>query len=138
MKVRLTVFIALAGLVFAACAGQSSAAVLNGSIEYSKSGGIAGIDESMTIDRKGRGKIARKSFRLTSNQGRSLAAAIRRADLAHVRSPKGGSCCDFFEYSIRYRGHRVTWDENNSDQLPERVLELQSMLAELYERYAAR
>jgi hypothetical protein len=134
--VRLTVLFALAGFLFAACAGQSSAAVLGGSIQYSKSGGIAGIEESMKIDREVRGKIARKAFRLGSREGKSLATAIRRADLANVRSPKGGNCCDFFQYEIRYRGRTITWDETTQDQLPRRVRELQDLLAELYERYA--
>ena len=37
-------------LMLVSGAGRSSAAVLGGTIEYSKSGGIAGIDESMKID----------------------------------------------------------------------------------------
>ena len=133
---RLTLFIALAGFLFAACAGQSSAAVLGGSIEYSKSGGIAGIEESMKIDRDGRGRIERKRFRLSAREGKRLAAAIRRADLAHTRSPKADSCCDFFQYEIRYRGRTLSWDENSEDQLPSRVRDLRAMLAELYERHA--
>ena len=66
----------------------------------------------------------------------SLAAAVRRADLANVRSPKGGSCCDFFAYEIRYRGHTVRWDEGNHRSLPRRVRELGAMLGEFYERYS--
>ena len=115
--VRLTVLIGLAGFLFAACAGQSSAAVLGGSIQYSKSGGIAGIEESMKIDRDGKGLIERKRFRLSARQAKSLAAAIRRADLERAKSPKGGSCCDFFQYEIRYRGRTVSWDENSEDEL---------------------
>jgi hypothetical protein len=133
MRVRATVFVAL---VFAACAGQSSAAELAGSIEYTKSGGIAGIEESMKIDRNARGRIGAKRFTLPARDARALADAIRRADLTRVKSPKGSSCCDFFEYTISYRGHRVTWDENQEDQLPRRVRDLQERLAELYERYA--
>jgi hypothetical protein len=111
--------------------------VLRGSISYSKSGGIAGIEESMKIDRNARGKIARRAFRLPSREGKRLAAAIRRADLADVKSPKEPTCCDFFQYEIRYRGHTVTWDEGNEDLLPRRVRELQAMLTEFYERYAS-
>ena len=128
------VFAALAGFVFAACAGQSSAAVLGGSIEYTKSGGIAGVEESMKIDRNARGRIGAKRFTLPARDGRALATAVRRADLARVKSPKG-TCCDFFQYEVRYRGHRVTWDEGNVDALPRRMRELHQRLATLYERY---
>jgi hypothetical protein len=134
--VRPTVLIALAAVLFAACAGQSSAAVLGGSIEYSKSGGFAGIEESMKIDREARGRIERKRFRLGAREGKRLAAAIRRADRARTRSPKAGSCCDFFQYEIRYRGRTIRWDENTQDELPARVRDLQALLAELYERHA--
>lgn len=133
---RPVVLIALAGLVFAVGPRQSSAAsVLGGTVEYSKSGGIAGISESMRIDRNGRGTIGRVSFKLPSRTARSLASALRRADLARVKSPKRAGCCDMFEYAIGYRGQRVRWDDGSSEQIPERVLELQSRLAELYERY---
>ena len=136
MRVWLPVILALSLLGFAIAPVGSSAAVLRGSIQYSKTGGIAGIEESMKIDRDARGKIARRTFRLSSREGKRLAAAIRRADLADVKSPKGRNCCDFFQYEIRYRGHTVTWDDGNEDQIPRRVRELQAMLGEFYERYA--
>ena len=136
MRVWYPVLIALSLVGFAVAPVGSSAAVLGGSIQYSKSGGFAGIEESMKIDRDGRGKIARRSFRLSGREGRGLAAAIRRADLADVRSPKGASCCDFFSYEIRYRGRTVSWDEGNDRLVPRRVRELRAMLGELYERYS--
>lgn len=127
---------AVAGIVFAACAGQSSAAALGGSIQYTKSGGIAGIEESMKIGRDHRGRIGAKTFKLTAAEARRLAGAVQRADLTRVKSPKGGGCCDFFAYEIRYRAHRVAWDETTEDRLPKRVRELSGLLGELYERYA--
>ena len=136
MRVWLPALLALSLLGFAIAPVGSSAALLGGSIQYSKSGGIAGIEESMKIDRNGRGKIARRTFRLSSREGRSLAAAIRRADLSKARSPKEPSCCDFFAYEIRYRGHSVRWDEGNERQVPRRVRDLQAMLGEFYARYA--
>jgi hypothetical protein len=136
MRVWYPLLIALSLVGFAIAPVGSSAAVLRGSIEYSKSGGIAGIEEAMKIDREGRGKIARRTFRLSSRERRSLAAALRRADLASVRSPKGGGCCDFFAYEIRYRGHTVSWDESSDRLVGRRVRELQAMLGELYARYA--
>ena len=136
MRVWFPLILALSLLGFAIAPVGSSAAVLGGSIQYSKAGGIAGIEEAMKIDREGRGKIARSTFRLSNREGRSLAVAIRRADLAHVRSPKGGNCCDFFAYEIRYRGHTVSWDESTERRIPRRVRELQDMLGEFYARYS--
>ena len=49
----------------------------SGDREYAKSGGIAGIDESMKIGRDGRGKIEQRSFRLTA--GRALRSSRRRS-----------------------------------------------------------
>ena len=135
MKVRLIVALAVALFALVTGGQPASAAVLGGTIEYSKSGGIAGIDESMRIDRDGHGKIEKRTFRLTAREGSRLAAAIRRADVAHTRSPKSAGCCDFFFYSIRYRGHVVRWDDS-ARALPDRISDLQTMLARLYTRYA--
>ena len=136
MRVWLPVLLALSLLGFAIAPVGSSAAALRGSIQYSKTGGIAGVEESMKIDREGRGKIARRAFKLPRREGRRLATAIRRADLADVKSPKEPTCCDFFAYAIRYRGHTVSWDEGNDGSLPRRVRELGAMLGEFYERYS--
>ena len=136
MRVWLPFILALSLVGFAVAPIGSSAAVLRGSISYSKSGGIAGIEESMKIDRNARGKIARRTFKLPRREGRRLATAIRRADLADVKSPKEPTCCDFFSYEIRYRGHTVTFDDGNADQVPRGVRELQELLAALYETYA--
>jgi hypothetical protein len=134
MKVRETVCFALALLTLAATGTPASAAVLGGTIRYSKSGGIAGISEAMKIAPDGRGKIAERSFRLTAAEGSKLAAAIRRADLAHTKSPRAAGCCDLFYYSIRYRGHEVEWDDS-SRNVPSRISDLHSMLSRLYRKH---
>jgi hypothetical protein len=135
MKVRPTIWFALALLMLAIGGPAASAAVLGGTIQYSKAGGIAGISESMKISPDGRGKIENRTFRLTATGGTKLAAAIRRADLAHTKSPKGARCCDAFFYSIRYRGHKVEWDDT-ARNLPDRISDLSTMLSRLYRRYA--
>jgi hypothetical protein len=126
--------LALALLLLTAGCGQASAASLGGTVQYAKSGGIAGISESMRISSDGRGKIEARSFRLTATEVSKLATALRRADLAHTKSPKGAGCCDVFFYSIRYRGHEVKWDDS-SRSLPRRIADLHSMLSRLYEKY---
>ena len=137
MRVWLPVLIALSLLGFAIAPVGSSAAVLRGSIEYSKSGGIAGIEESMKIDRDGRGKIARsdvpalRAARAAAWPPRSAAPTSRTC--AARRAPAAATSS---QYEIRYRGHTVTWDDGNEDQVPRRVRELQAMLGEFYERYS--
>jgi hypothetical protein len=125
----------LALLLLTAGCGQASAAGLGGTVQYAKSGGIAGISESMKIESDGRGKIEARDFRLTATERSKLATALRRADLAHTKSPKGAGCCDLFYYSIRYRGHAVEWDDT-SPGLPRRIADLHSLLSRLYEKYA--
>jgi hypothetical protein len=126
--------VALAFLLLTAGCGQASAAGLGGTVQYSRSGGIAGISEAMKIGPDGRGKIAKRSFRLTATEGKRLATALRKADLAHTKSPKGGGCCDLLSYSIRYRGHQVRWDDA-SPSMPSRISDLYSRLSRLYEKY---
>jgi hypothetical protein len=135
MKVSIRLSVALALLLLTTGCGQASAAGLGGTVKYARSGGIAGISESMTIASDGRGRIEKRSFRLTASEGTKLAAVLRKADLAHVKSPKGARCCDVFYYSIRHRGHEVTWDDS-SRNLPRRVSDLAAMLSRLYEKYA--
>lgn len=135
MKVHPALCLALALLILTTGCGQASAAGLGGTVQYSKSGGIAGISESMKIGSDGRGTIEKRSFRLTKTEGSKLATAIRKADLAHAKSPKATGCCDLLYYSIRYRGHEVQWDDASRD-VPSRVSDLYSMLARIYRRYA--
>jgi hypothetical protein len=133
MKVQIGLFVALSLTVLTAGCGQASAAGLGGTVQYAKSGGIAGVQESMRIGSDGRGKILKRSFRLTAKERSKLAAAVHRADLAHAKSPKSAGCCDLFYYAIRYRGHAFEWDDTAS--VPSRIADLATMLSRLYEKY---
>jgi hypothetical protein len=135
MRWHVRLCLVLAMLLLTAWCGQASAAGLGGTVQYAKSGGIAGISESMKIGSDGRGKIEARGFRLTATERSKLATALRRADLAHAKSPKGAGCCDLFYYSIRYRGHEVEWDDT-ARTLPRRIADLHAMLSRLYEKYA--
>ena len=89
--------LALSLVGFAIAPVGSSAAVLRGSIEYSKSGGFAGIDESMKIDRDGRGKIDRKTFRLDRREGsQPRCGDPQRRPRAREAARRARNCCDFF------------------------------------------
>jgi hypothetical protein len=135
MRTPVRLCVALALLVLTVGCGQAAAAGLGGTVQYAKSGGIAGISESMKIGSDGRGKIEKHSFRLTPNEVSKLATTARKADLGHAKSPKGAGCCDLFSYSIRYRGHGFQWDDS-SRSLPRRIADLHLMLSRLFEKYA--
>lgn len=133
---RLTFTLALALFSLAGCGGdESSAATLKGPIQYSRSGGFAGVTEKMTIQPDGRGETStltrKRSFKLTAEQRRDLAAAVRKADLEHAKSPKSGPGADALNYSIRYQGHRVGWSDL-SDAPPKAVGDLYTRLGRLY------
>ena len=68
MRRHVWLSLALALLVLTGGCGQASAAGLGGTVKYSKSGGIAGIRESMTIGSDGRGRIEKHRFRLTATE----------------------------------------------------------------------
>jgi hypothetical protein len=87
----------------------------------------------MRIASDGRGKILKRSFRLSSTERAKLATAVRKADLASAKSPKGMGCCDLFYYAIRYRGHAFEWDD--TARVPSRIADLATMLSRLYEKY---
>jgi len=139
MGVRALLLVAIA---FAACGNDASAATLQGSVQYGKSGGIAGVIQKLTIKPDGSGVAStyetKRSFRLGANTLRLVEKAVRDANLAHTRSPKADSQgADGFNYGVAYRGHRVSWSDFTADP-PKRVVRLYVLLDEIYERYAPR
>jgi hypothetical protein len=142
MAVRAALILAFALLALAGCGeAESSAATLKGPIQYSRSGGFAGVVEKMTINTNGRGEtrtVSRKrSFTLGAKQRRSLEKAVERAKLRDVKSPKAGSGNDALYYAISYRGHRVAWSDLTTSP-PEAVMELYAMLGDIYESHRPR
>jgi hypothetical protein len=123
--------------VLAGCGAQADAATLNGPVTYGKSGGIAGIVQKLTVHSDGRAVAssseAKRTFRLTRAQLKSLTGAVAKARLSSTKSPKDNvQGADGFGYGVSYRGDRVSWSDF-SDDPPERVLALYRMLDELYE-----
>jgi hypothetical protein len=132
----------IVAVAFAACGGDASAASLQGSVKYGKSGGIAGVIQKLTIKPDGSGVTfrseTRRTFKLGAHTLKLLENQVRAADLAHARSPKANSQgADGFNYGVEYRGHRVSWSDFTDDP-PKRVLRLYVLLDEIYERYAPR
>src|SRR4051812_35176997 len=118
-------WLVVASLALAACGGQASAATLQGNVKYSKSGGIAGVIQNLTVRPDGTGVASaydrKRAFTLPESRLKVLERTVREADLAHTKSPPAGHGADAFAYGVEYRGHRVAWSDL-SDDPPKRVL----------------
>ncbi len=140
MGVRQTLIGSIALLALAGCGGESSSATLEGPIEYSRSGGIAGVVEHMVIQPDGRGETStlkdKRAFELTEEQRTELAAEVADADLTGVESPDKRPGADAFDYGISYGGHEIVWSDLT--ERPAGVDEVYSMLGDLYEANAPR
>ena len=79
---------------------------------------------------------AKRTFRLSKAQLKSLTSAVAKAKLSSTKSPKDNvQGADGFGYGVSYRGHRVSWSDF-SDEPPERVLALYRMLDEFYQAHS--
>ncbi len=138
MGVRQTLILGIALLALAGCGDDSSSATLDGPIEYSRSGGIAGVVEQMVIQPDGRGETStlndKRAFQLSEEQRTELAAAVADADLPGVKSPDKRPGADAFDYGITYGGNEIVWSDLT--ERPEGVDDVYSMLSDLYEANA--
>ena len=86
-------------------------------VSYSRSGGIAGIDQQLTIDVDGKGTYtvgqpepARRSIQLTDAEVAELQALLEAAALDAVE-PEQTGCADCFVYTINYAGTEAMLDD---------------------------
>src|SRR3954447_13694806 len=132
----------IVGLVAIACtAPPASAAKLHGPVRYGKSGGIAGLNERMTIRPDGSGFTnsldARRTFRLSKRRLGVLVRHVNSADIRHTRSPKKrvrGHIADGMGFFVSYYGHTVAWGTGTGEP-PDAVATLYSQLEQLYAKY---
>jgi hypothetical protein len=129
----------LALLVLAACGGESSAAMLSGTLQYAKAGGIAGVVNHLTIQPDGSAKVStrdgKRSFALSASERRRVKTAVAKADLRRINVRRGAPVSDAFGYSIRYRGRQLDFD---SSAMPAKVADLVSALDDLVTRHGPR
>src|SRR5262249_58628001 len=97
---------------FAACGGSvSSAAVLGGTLQYTRTGGLAGDMDKLTIKRDGHASVSTKrghrSFTLSKAEGSRVKSQLAKADLGsiNIRRPNG-PVSDGYSYSLRYDGRQ--------------------------------
>lgn len=76
-------------------------------VSYERSGGIAGIQERVSVDVSGTADVNGKKVRLKDGELRGLRAALGR--VVTTRSSEAGcGVADHFTYTLTYRGHRTT------------------------------
>jgi hypothetical protein len=127
----------LALLMLAGCGGQSDAATLSSTLSYARDGGIAGVSERLSIAKDGRSRVSggrkgTRSFRLPRKELDRIGRLVEAADLEHAKGSKDFTAADAFVYSIRYRGHKVEFDDPS---IPDQLTDLLSALGTVVERY---
>jgi hypothetical protein len=127
-------------LLAAASLAVASPAAAKTLVRYEKSGGIAGIQTTLTITTgggatvKGRIASATRRFKLTSTQLRGLRKALRDARFSTLRALYAPNVpiADGFTRGVRYAGRSVTVRDGGKP--PARL----SRLLERLERFASR
>lgn len=86
-------------------------------VSYSRSGGIAGVDQVLTIDADGTGTYEvgqpepeRRSIELSAAELEELRGLLEAAALDAVE-PEQTGCADCFVYTIDYAGTETTLDD---------------------------
>jgi hypothetical protein len=130
------------GVLAAACATPpASAAKLHGPVRYGKSGGIAGINERMTVRPDGSGFTksldARRDFQLSEKRLGTLVRHVNSANIRHRHNPKkrvSGHIADGMGFFVSYSGHTISWGTATYDP-PAAVAKLYALLEQLFARY---
>jgi hypothetical protein len=115
MGVRRLSVLVLALCASFACAGEAAAARLKGPLAFDRSGGIAGLTESLRLKPSGRARVDTRrtephAFRLTARERRRVEAAVAGAHPARVKVPKHAYIPDAFVYRIAYGGRKIEFD----------------------------
>lgn len=124
------VLIAFLALVLSACATVQPA-----SIEYTRTGGIAGFNDHLKIDANGHSTLTRRSgtfnFDLTPADLGSLQALLRDADLATMpENPSKPPAPDEFAYTLTYQGRTI---KTSDTAMPAKLLPVVAWLNNLIE-----
>ena len=111
-------------------------------VVYQRSGGIAGVDEKLEVERDGSVSVstggvepAHASFRLSDAELGELSAELDAADFGAVTASGPSSCADCFVESVA-AGGRTTTVVAEIDEPPESVATALAHLRELVQRGA--
>ena len=88
-------------------------------ITYSRSGGVAGIDETLTVRPDGSGEFERGSagdspvdrFQLEPSRHEELTEVVGELDFAALDAGQSATCADCFIYEISYGDSTLTADD---------------------------
>jgi hypothetical protein len=140
LTARRRALVPMSALAAVLAVAVSSPAVAKTLVRYEKSGGIAGIQLTMTVTGAGGARITstRMSevtrFTLPAAQRRALARALRGARVSTLRSRYVASTpiADGFVQTVRYAGHDVTVQDGGRP--PARLRSLLNRLGRLAAR----
>lgn len=109
-------------------------------VVYQRSGGIAGVDEKLDVERDGSASVstggvepANSSFRLSDAELKELSAELDAADFGAVRTSGPTSCADCFVESVA-TGGRTTTIVAEIESPPDSVTTALAHLRELVQR----
>jgi hypothetical protein len=110
-------------------------------VSYTKTGGIAGINEHLLVAEDGSATLevgfrnpARESFELEPDELERLRELLAAADFAGVGSRRGLTCADCFQYEIEYASETAAFAEIGD--IPESVGEAVAELGRIVEAHA--
>jgi len=106
-------------------------------VTFHKSGGVAGVDQRLTVRTDGRAAISNRGATTQHRQLRASTMRRLRSRLAaaHLERPLPQppmGCADCFEYAISYHGHHVKLID--AGNLPARVVPLVNELTRIAAR----
>jgi hypothetical protein len=106
--------IAILLTLFASACGSGEATELQGPLEFTRSGGIAGRIDQLTVRPDGTAtlttKTSRRSFELTPAQLEALVEEVDALESAPTESRNPRTVYDDFAYGVEYGGREVTMD----------------------------
>ena len=111
----------LAFAVTVALAAAPSAAGATTLVSFTQSGGIAGIDDSISVSTTGRTALdvhgRDSSHRLKASSLQHLRRLLAAVAFDRVR-PGRSNCADCFVYTVRYHGKRFSYDDSQAKKVP--------------------
>jgi hypothetical protein len=129
-----TVLLLAVVLLSSAC----STAALSSPIEFRRSGGIAGLNDALTIDAQGHATLVRRTgkyeFDLSADERNRLASALRNAGWASIPedSMRKPLVPDEISYVVVYQNHTV---KTSDTAMPDQLRPVVVSFNELTDRY---
>lgn len=130
--------IALAVAVLALTAPSAAAAQddepprLKGTVTYERSGGIAGVNDDLTIKRTGKSRLNGRAFTLRKVEREAIAELLAEVDLTSIKVNSKPPVPDAFSHSLTYRGKTVSYDDPST---PKKLKKLTQLLGRLISKY---